>query len=568
MSLDKLAVIFIIIILPISVVLSSYTSAQGETLRLQNEYDTKLYNATYDAVKAYQLNSFNEDSSDLANSRQRLIKASANAFFNSLADNFSMSGYTKEEVQDYVPALVFTLYDGYYIYSKYTNKLDFTYDPTKTTNPTYTDGQELYGVKPLIHYSCRYQRNGGADDFVITYTLDNYITIQGIIDGKAVCDSGYLINPDKITDDNSTAHTIKYDGYEIKPEELQEYVGVEKYKYHKVDGKKYYLDPDFNGTGSPKWFYLLNGVKNYPEDKFDTGDNTDYSAYYYYHDAREFTQRVLNTYKLGNIKTSNIVNDDVAITEVDNLSDASDNKYTDVGDIFAKNDIEKPGSNFNQHRLEVIKKSIQSNLSIAIANYNKYTAGTSLASYDFQMPVLKESEWEKILSNTSVISFMQGLPIGFKIYDGCTVIPNNKNYEVVSEESIYIANGKLNDMDKDNLKYYYKATSSDLKGKTNLVGIMNVDMERRYFYDEDDPNKVIGDYYYPKFYLADYNSIVGSTKVNNLENYNKGIYEYFKSDADLTNAATAYFTALGRERYSMYHANANEDVIKAKYLVP
>ena len=585
MSLDKLAVIFVIIILPISIVLSSYTSAQADTLRLQDSYDIKLYNATYDAVKAYQINSFNEDSSDLANSRQRLIKASANAFFNSLADNFSMSGYTKEEIQIYVPALVFTLYDGYYIYSKYTNEItDDDYatpaevqahnaaapSPAEyiTKESTYQNGQELYGVKPFIHYSSRYKDTSKGIDVVISYTLDNFITIQGIVDGNPISDCGYLIDPNKVVVDE-TNKTVVYDGYSIKPEELVEYVGVTPYKYHKVNGKKYYLDEHYKEPGSdteiPKWFYLLNGVKNYTEDKFDENDCSDYSAYYYYKEAKEFTERVLNTYNLRDLYSSNAVGE----------------RYMNLK-IFESTDIEKPGSNFNNHRLEVIKKSIETNLPIAIANYNAYTSGTEIASYDFQMPVLNEGEWEKILNNVAVISFMQGLPIGFKIYDGCTVIPNNKNYEVITEESLYIAKGLLKDMDKNNLTFYYKPTAQDFAGSLigptdNLCGILNVDLERRYYYDESGTS-VVGDYYYPKFYLADYKSIVGSSGDENLEKisdstgteiYKNRIYDYFKNGSSMNpnikKVAEAYFTALGRERYSMYHTTRNSDIIKDKY---
>ena len=69
-------------------------------------------------------------------------------------------------------------------------------------------------------------------------------------------------------------------------------------------------------------------------------------------------------------------------------------------EIFKYNDngvaIEEPNSNFNQHRLQVIRYSIEKNLSIAIANYNGYSTQTST---NFQMPKLKEDEWEKILNN-------------------------------------------------------------------------------------------------------------------------------------------------------------------------
>ena len=50
MSLDKLAIIFFIIILPISIVLNVYTNGQLDTLNLQISYDKKLKNATYGLI--------------------------------------------------------------------------------------------------------------------------------------------------------------------------------------------------------------------------------------------------------------------------------------------------------------------------------------------------------------------------------------------------------------------------------------------------------------------------------------------------------------------------------------
>lgn len=126
MKLQNLAVIFIIIILPISMILNVYTTNQVKTLKLQISYDSKLNNATYDALKAFQLNTINSDTSDLANSKLRDIEASVNTFFTSIASNFNMAGYNQDQLKEYVPALVYTMYDGYYIYSPYTNQLDDT----------------------------------------------------------------------------------------------------------------------------------------------------------------------------------------------------------------------------------------------------------------------------------------------------------------------------------------------------------------------------------------------------------------------------------------------------------
>jgi hypothetical protein len=180
MKLQGLAVIAIIIILPMTIILSSYSQSQIKTLQLQTQYDSKLQNATYDAIKAFQLNMSNSSTSDLANSKMRDIKASVNTFYNSLASHFNMVGYGKDVLQNYVPAIVYTLYDGYYIYSAYDNTLDAEFDE----NASYKNGESIYGLKPYIYYSCRYKPNDNSD-FVITYSLDSYITIQGIIDRKS-----------------------------------------------------------------------------------------------------------------------------------------------------------------------------------------------------------------------------------------------------------------------------------------------------------------------------------------------------------------------------------------------
>lgn len=182
MKLQGLAVIAIIIILPMTIILSSYSQSQIKTLQLQTQYDSKLQNATYDAIKAFQLNMSNSSTSDLANSKMRDIKASVNTFYNSLASHFNMVGYGKDVLQNYVPAIVYTLYDGYYIYSAYDNTLDA--EDKFDENASYKKWESIYGLKPYIYYSCRYKPNDNSD-FVITYSLDSYITIQGIIDRKS-----------------------------------------------------------------------------------------------------------------------------------------------------------------------------------------------------------------------------------------------------------------------------------------------------------------------------------------------------------------------------------------------
>lgn len=113
-----------------------------KTISLQTSYDTKLNNATYDALKAFQLNTINSSTSDLTNSKIRDIEASVNSFFNSVASNFNMAGYNRDILKEYVPALVYTMYDGYYIYSPYTNTLS---EEDYNDNSTYKNGEKYLG---------------------------------------------------------------------------------------------------------------------------------------------------------------------------------------------------------------------------------------------------------------------------------------------------------------------------------------------------------------------------------------------------------------------------------------
>ena len=114
MKLQNLAIIFIIIILPISLVLSYYTQSRVKTLDMQLSYDTRLNNATYDAVKAFQINTLNSDTSNQANSKIRDIQASVNTFFNSMKTNFSMNGFYKHMCQlwytHYMMVIIFILH--------------------------------------------------------------------------------------------------------------------------------------------------------------------------------------------------------------------------------------------------------------------------------------------------------------------------------------------------------------------------------------------------------------------------------------------------------------------------
>ena len=509
-----------------------------DTLKLQISYDIKLDNATYDAIKAFQLNAANSSTSTLANSKLRDIEAAANSFFTSIATSFNMAGYNSEVLKEYVPALVFTMYDGFYIYSPFENTLDEETAQRLDENPNaeYVEGEEVTGLKPYIYYSCRYVKSG--IDVVITYSLDNYITIQGTANGRTINDAGYLIDDVSVSGSNVTYRGIRIDSEPQLYEYVEDQEEDKRYPYIKVNGVKYYWDQDYN-SGAGSWFSFMNGERLYGQDNFQLGDND--MARTYYQEAAAFKDRILTEYGLGSL-TSADARDENGNPIADLTDENGEVVYNFVGGnykIFDFNNggvsIEEPESDFNQHRLAVIRYVIERNLSIALANYNDYGSG----SYEFRMPKLAEEDWERILNNVSLISFLQGLSIGGKVYNGYSVINNNKNEEVVTENSIYITTSG---------GYYHRATDRGLLGRSDVVmGVFNIDFERKGVINNTDGTT---HYYYPRRELGCYNCYVAQTNVQATDN----IYEYMDANSQL---AKIYYTALGRERYSMYKVFRN-----------
>jgi len=541
MKIQELAIIFVIIILPISIILSEYTQFQIQTINLQTTYDAKLTSATYDAIKAFQLNSSNSSTSDMANSKLRDIEASVETFRNSIMTAFELNGYKEDELNNYIPALVYTLYDGFYIYSPYENTHD------ETGNRITGGGDSIYGLKPYINYSCRYVK--GNMDVVITYALDNYITVQGMINGIFVNKSGYLI--DGITYNQSTDKVI-YSGIEIQDEQLKENLLGKDCNYAKINGTKYYLVRDYLEGGKDCIVFVLNGklIVQYDEDdeefkhwKYIILNNE--SAKQYYKNAYEFTKWLRNETDLDTLRYSDARDEVISNDGTTTFTNVwSGNDTLIFGNVSGTN-IENELSNFNQHRLAVIRHKIETNLAIAISNYNNYSKHSTNV---FQMPELKEDEWDSITHNISLISFLQGIHIGGKIYNGYTLVTNSESKEVVTEDSIYILA-----QNADGRKAYHKIGDKGFEdntlgvnageyGEAKSAGRLSLDFEKSSI------NKDASSYFYYPLdgYKASYDSIIMQ---NNVTTYDD-IYAYV-NEQDVA-LKQAFYQALGRERVSKY----------------
>ena len=589
MKLQNLAIIFIVIILPIAVVLNSYVSANMKTIELQLSYDMKLKEATYEAIQAFQLNTVNSNTSTLADSKIRDIQASVNSFFTSVESKFSMNGYNKASLQNHIPALVYTLYDGYYIYTPYENVVD------KSGKTIEGDKETIYDLKPYVYYSCRYKT--GSTDVVITYSLDSYITITGMCNGKPIELRGYLLSDvvqradgvyyrDKKIDTEHLTETVIFEGEPVelsyrKINGTKYYVGKgdsnkskkvyrltangilertesvpgvnygrrgrgtingKELTYRPMDGKNYYFDDENDKVYEQDEAGTIKEVSDTPETLF-IKNNTNAQNYY--------TQAI----ELKNNITSSVLRDLTIGNAVDeegkNIFTGVEEKYQDYEidnanniKIFAElnsggKSIEDDDSNFNTHKKAIIKYCIEKNLSVAISNFDKI----STSSTSFEMPQLKEEEWDRLTSNIGMISFMQGLSIGGKVYNGYAVINNSKNEDFVSEDSIYIETGDNN---------YHRVECMKLADEQdNITGahfnINYVVKSMSYIQGEEGSDQMtLSKYYYPRKAFACYHCLVEQNQVN--PQSKKAILE----DPHNSELAIRYYTALGRERYGLY----------------
>ena len=632
MKYQNFAIIFVLLILPISIVLSYYIQTQTDTLVLQTTYQTKLNDSTYDAIAAYQMNSLNTQKVS-GESVKSYVLASVNTFFTTLATNLGMSSASKQMILPYVPAILFTTYDGYYIYSptymakiatnpdtgvalmtdskenvylkkgKTVNKdndiqsdgVTINEDNNKfTTNSKDADVQyeNSYMLKPFIYYSAQYA-DGDKFNFTASYSLDNYLTLYGEktdkrdtepsdsnvwkVDtsstAKAVAEeftkSGYLIDPSKITIsgqlvlrlnkattnvDRQIANTARPDG--ISDKGYKAVVDANKSNNQQKDNERYkIIDVRQNvpgGTNTTEDYYYINyyayeNGKNYDNSgyycsRFESNDSKVYASRF--QDGDAIIEDTLELEKLknnGKISESDINNyiiynnqnftglkvtyNGVEIEDYEakeyyikayyfskwvqnNLSDVEANSainidkndadkknsfaYTDFENDSSKifnienqeeNDPEIEDSLFVKHKQDVIKNSIQYNLNLAISTYNENHNMDIDAGTGYRLPVLKTEDWNNILNNVCMVSFMQGLPCGTTTFNNYAVVKSNNNNTSANLENVYFTE-EIGKEQKSNEKYH-KIDCSNWKNNTSYDGstVYEADQSAEFKYD-------------------------------------------------------------------------------------
>ena len=552
MKLQYLIIIFLLIMTPIYVVFSKYVDVQIDNLKIQNMYDSRLMDATYDAVKGFQSNTINSYKY-VPESRVKFSKAAVNSFFTSLNLSFGFNGEKASLMNEYVPAVVLTMYDGYYIYSPFVNTL--TNVPDEDIDEEYERNETLSDLKPYITYSCNYKK--GSKNYIITYSLDNYIIVDEFNGSTHKRHEGYLIGlnqygeckgtldynaPEKIT--SVVFNGITFSG--STNEQLKEYLidsdGNGRFYYYTIrNGTKYYYSEEKltnKPTDDSYIFYIddsgnrLKQCQNYNIDDnkalFDSYYNEikgNTLAFQYYRDAYVFSKWVENN--LQGIGTSDIKNSDnydgYEFSSIDNI----------FGDI--ESNIEDADSRFNQHRRDVIRAVIQTNLSAAISGFSSYSKATEPTN--FIMPKISEEDWDLLENKVCIVTFLQGFPVGDKTYNDYVVIPNTKTKEFVDEDDIYVIKSD-NTYAKINEKNY---SLNNLLGF--YPGVWKINFELRKFGEKTYAPMSYGSPKNPLPYLESYSSMIGT----DLEEItNSDMYKYIRSKNN--DIKRAYYTALGRER--------------------
>lgn len=652
MKIHNLSVIFVIIAIPLILITSYYISLQIDTINMQTAYDAKLLDSTKEAIDAFEINTvqWNSSYSETADSKRRDIMASINTFINSFANNTGVGGTNRDYIMAYMPAIAYTLYDGYYIYSPANEKVALTDDngvgivmteelskqyvddskTTKVITGSYSyeasdEGKLLYEVEPGKTADGKYNGkdftldiNNAREEYkhilkpfasysekignwVINYTLDNYVTIYGNIDvqvsiGEApkqefIYKAGYLnlLDSDKGIKNikSNTIQDIQFMGKVIKPEELRETIA---YKYsengdiQKIENCPYVYECE----GNTKVYFDNNdafivnskqvrtnladsGIKKYkkitiPQSK--GGSELSYVEIYqnlvdgkwYTRDTNgQFKERdtvptfggVDYTNKELDYSATNYCVESYIVTRfINSLTASATNKlmpntdaegictcgYKHTGNnplsINTSNNPELENSDFYEHKRGIIKKVVEENLNQAITSYSRKN------KEEYKLPKLTETDWDQILKNVSIITFIQNIPIGMKYYNNYAIATSTVNKEYVDPDEIY-----LNATDGEYQEYYHKPYCKKL-GQNDLKGYRSIDyLQQSYEYKNPDTNETETAYYY-KHTKAE----AGKQDLNQACYYclvQPSLYEEVK----IPEKETAYDTALARERY-------------------
>lgn len=501
MKLQNFIIIFIIIILPIILIFSLYLNLETKTITIQTDYDEKLIEATKEAVEAFEINTveWNGKYSSLANLKRQDLMSSINVFTTSLANKIGIGGSSKENILSYIPAIVYIMYDGYYIYSPTyvpetitdengvqlfyyedsgSEGAQITASATQNIGGTVVDGEPMYVRENGAAKTGTYNGNritftteitnakktykhvlktfvpytSIQGDYIVNYTLDNYIRIYGEIQSK----EGYIIedfggtNTIEVPVNNVSG--IKANGNIIEAETLTENIYIRNninqdaelkeypYIYNSNNDKRYY-------DSSVNKFFMLNedNVKVYLPESYVGHTLAEYKKLLVR--TEETNWEYIELYQLLNSDDNDTawyykdgenqyLPYETSINGINTITRGKDcsaiNYYVETCNFnhwLSENNIDT--DNILSKKRETIIENINNNLNLSISNYNANT------KMDYKIFKLTDEDWDQALSNISMITFFQGIKAGLKTYNNYAIVTSTENNEYVSEDSLY-----------------------------------------------------------------------------------------------------------------------------------
>lgn len=235
---------------------------------------------------------------------------------------------------------------------------------------------------------------------------------------------------------------------------------------------------------------LQNGTFSGVTVKYNGIEITDRAAKEYYIRSYFFSSWVTNN--LSNVTAKSI------ITKTEGANkDAYVDFAGDESQIFKFNSDNNPESEeslFVDHRRNVIKNSIQFNLNSSISTYNKnhgIAIDSESAPYAYRLPVLNNSDWDSILNNVTMVSFMQGIPCGTTKFNNYAVVKSNNNNTSVSLENLYFTE----EMGVTEQKGYYHKYDCEKLGNVDTWdgSLYESDLSAEFKYDAKKINCKIDD---------------------------------------------------------------------------
>lgn len=387
MKIQHWAIIFIILVLPFSIICRNTITKKNWLLRDETRINNVVDNATYDAVSQ-----IIEVAEELEYGKnipltEGVLDAAIDRFFNTLSVNFNMPigrGNAEEYFSPYIPAIVIVGYDGLYVYS---------YERT-------SNGLE-FSLKPKIPYACTYQLANGKN-VTINFTLDNYVKIY-------FPDDVFLKNAPDANGVVDTAGTHILSGY------IRDFLDVDG---NNIDDLNDFMDATGFITELPA------GQPQY------TGNDDPYSINVY-PDAHSQAEYIKNTVpmftdnlayvlkewaKRGSGVSPNTAN--LLTFLYEDYYDSADGQWHTANQDFVFNDdgdIVTYASAFHELRRNTIVDLITNVLTEEFNEHNDFMDTLGI-TYHFAVPAIGRDQWNNTIDDISVLAFFQGLPIGSNSY--------------------------------------------------------------------------------------------------------------------------------------------------------